>query len=47
MQALIIAKGEFWLHAGVAASWQVTSSFAREVVERDERPPSTSCPTAR
>jgi len=37
MQALIIAKGELWLHREGAAPRQIVSAFAREVVERDER----------
>jgi hypothetical protein len=37
MPALIIAKGELWLNAEGAAPRQITSAFAREVVERDER----------
>src|SRR5262245_52244417 len=34
---LAIAKGELWLHRGDAAPRQITSAFAREVIERDER----------
>lgn len=37
MLALIIAKGELWLHGDGNAPRQITSTFAREVVERDER----------
>jgi hypothetical protein len=37
MQTLAIAKGELWLHRDGAAPRQVTSAFAREVIERDER----------
>ena len=37
MDCLIIAKGELWLHRTGLAPHQITSAFAREVVERDER----------
>lgn len=38
MPSLIIAKGELWLHAeGAVAPQSITSPFAREVIERDER----------
>lgn len=37
MPSLVIAKGELWLHADGAAPQQITSAFAREVIERDER----------
>lgn len=37
MPSLIIAKGELWLHADGAAPRQITSPFATEVIERDER----------
>lgn len=37
MPSLIIAKGELWLHAEGAAPQQITSPFATEVIERDER----------
>ena len=37
MDCLVIAKGELWLHRTGAAPRLVTSAFAREVVERDER----------
>lgn len=37
MHTLVVAKGELWLHADGAAPRTITSPFAREVVERDER----------
>jgi hypothetical protein len=37
MQTLAIAKGELWLHRDGQPPRQITSAFAREVVERDER----------
>jgi hypothetical protein len=37
MDCLVIAKGELWLHRDGAAPRQITSAFAREVIERDER----------
>lgn len=37
MLALIIANGELWLHGEGRAARQISSTFAREVVERDER----------
>jgi hypothetical protein len=37
MDCMVIAKGELWLHRGGAAPRQLSSAFAREVVERDER----------
>jgi hypothetical protein len=37
MDTLIIAKGELWLHRDGQRGVQITSAFAREVVERDER----------
>lgn len=37
MHTLVVAKGELWLHANGAAPRTITSPFAREVVERDER----------
>ncbi|WP_374438363.1 hypothetical protein [Inhella sp.] len=37
MQTVVIAKGELWLHREGAAPRQITSAFAREVQERDER----------
>jgi hypothetical protein len=37
MPSLVIANGELWLHAEGAAPQQITSPFAREVIERDER----------
>jgi hypothetical protein len=37
MGTLAIAKGELWLHGVGMAPRQITSAFAREVIERDER----------
>jgi hypothetical protein len=37
MDCLVIAKGELWLHREGTAARQITSTFAREVIERDER----------
>jgi hypothetical protein len=37
MDTLVIAKGELCLHRAGRAAVQLTSAFAREVVERDER----------
>ncbi|MBV8035090.1 hypothetical protein [Roseateles sp.] len=37
MPSLVIANGELWLHADGTAPQQITSPFAREVMERDER----------
>ena len=37
MQTLAIAKGELWLHRDGQPPRQISSAFAREVIERDER----------